>query len=78
MERRLAPRTLVLMSGSIEFADHVVGCLISDMSISGAALEIKNSDGIPERFSLFFKTDGTHIPCRVVWRQDERIGVAFD
>jgi hypothetical protein len=44
----------------------------------GAALEITNSEGIPERFSLFFKTDGTRIPCRVVWRQDERIGVAFD
>ena len=78
MERRLARRKVVLMSGSVEFADNIVGCLISDMSISGAALEIKNSESIPERFSLFFKTDGTRIPCRVVWRQDERIGVAFD
>jgi hypothetical protein len=66
------------MSGSIELAGSIVGCLISDMSISGAALEITNSEVIPERFSLYFKTDGTRIPCRVVWRQDERIGVAFD
>lgn len=48
------------------------------MSISGAALEITNSDDIPERFSFFFKTDGTRIPRRVIWRQDERIGVTFD
>lgn len=66
------------MSGAIEFADSTIGCLISNMSISGAALEITNSENIPERFSLFFKTDSTRIPCRVVWRQDERIGVTFD
>jgi hypothetical protein len=73
----LGPRKVVLMSGSIELAGSIIGCLISDMSISGAALEITNSEGIPELFSLYFKTDGTRIPCRVVWRQDERIGVAF-
>jgi hypothetical protein len=66
------------MFGAIEFADGTIGCLISNMSISGAALEITNSEDIPERFSLFFKTDRMRIPCRVVWRQDERIGVAFD
>jgi PilZ domain len=78
MERRSAPRKVVLMSGAIEFADSTIGCLISNMSICGAALEITNSEGIPERFNLFFKTDGTRIPCRVAWRQDKRIGVAFD
>lgn len=78
MERRLAPREVVLMSGAIEFAGGTVGCLISNMSISGDALEITNSEDIPERFSLFFKTDGTRIPCRVAWRQDERIGIAFE
>jgi len=48
------------------------------MSVSGASMEITNSEGITERFNLYFKTDGTRIPCRVVWRRDERIGVAFD
>jgi hypothetical protein len=66
------------MSGAIELANSSIGCLISNMSISGAALEITNSAGIPERFSLFFKTDGTRIPSHVVWREEERIGVGFD
>jgi hypothetical protein len=67
------------MSGAIELAGgSTIGCLISNMSILGAALEIPSSKEIPECFNLFFKTDGTRIPCRVVWRQDERIGVAFD
>ena len=66
------------MSGAIEFADSTISCLVSDMSISGAALEINNPKDIPERFSLFFKTDNTRIPCRVAWRDNERIGVAFE
>jgi hypothetical protein len=70
MERRSAPRKVVLMSGAIDFADSTIGCLISNMSISVAALEITNSYDIPERFSLFFKTDGTRIPCHIVWRQN--------
>jgi len=78
MERRLAPCKVTLMSGAIEVAGSTIGCLISNMSISGAALEITNSDGIPERFNLFFKADQTRIPCRVVWREVKRIGVAFD
>jgi hypothetical protein len=78
MERRLAPRRPVLMSGAIEFAGGTINCLISNMSISGAALEVTNVHDIPERFSLFFKTDGTRIPCHVIWRQNERVGVAFD
>ena len=48
------------------------------MTISGAALDVTNAKDIPEHFNLVFKADGTDIPCHVVWRQDEQIGVAFD
>ena len=78
MERRAIPPKPVLMSGAIEFAGGTINCLIRDISISGAALDVTNPVDIPDRFNLFFKADGTHIPCHVVWRQDERIGVAFD
>jgi hypothetical protein len=78
MEKRAAPRKRVLMSGAIEFAGSLINCLISDISISGAAIEVTSPDDIPERFNLVFKADDTHIPCHVVWRQGERIGVAFD
>jgi hypothetical protein len=78
MERRAIPRKPVLMSGAIAFAGSAINCLIRNISISGAALDVPNPDNIPECFDLVFKADGTHIPCHVVWRQDERIGVAFD
>lgn len=78
MERRPISRKPVLMSGAIQFAGNTVNCLVRNMSISGAALDVTNPHDIPERFSLVFKADGTHIPCHVIWRQEERIGVAFD
>jgi hypothetical protein len=78
MEKRAALRKPVLMSGAIEFAGSTVNCLICDMSISGAALEVSNPADIPDQFDLFFKADSTQIPCHVIWRKDERIGVAFD
>ena len=78
MEKRAAPRKPVLMSGAIEFAGSTTNCLIRNISISGAALDVTNALDIPERFNLVFKADGTHIPCHVIWRQGEQIGVAFD
>jgi hypothetical protein len=78
MEKRAVPRKSVLMSGAIEFAGSVIDCLISNMSISGVALEVRSLDHIPERFNLVFKADDTHVPCHVIWRKEERIGVAFD
>ena len=78
MERRAIPRKPVLMSGPIQFAGGAINCLVRDMTISGAALDVADPHDIPERFNLVFKADGTHIPCHVVWRQEERIGVAFD
>jgi hypothetical protein len=78
MERRAIPRKPVLMSGAIQFAGSTINCLIRNMTISGAALDVTNPRDIPERFNLVFKSDGTQIPCHVIWRQEERIGVAFD
>ena len=73
MERRAIPRNPVSMSGAIKFADSTISCLIRNISISGAALDVTNPNDIPERFSLFFKADGTHIPCHVIWRQEEPV-----
>jgi hypothetical protein len=78
MERRATPRKPVLMSGVIKFAGSTINCLIQNISISGAALEVSDPQDIPRRFILVFKADGTQIPCHVIWRQEERIGVAFD
>ena len=66
------------MSGAIEFAGSTISCLISNISIFGAAIEVTRSHDIPERFDLVFKADKARISCHIVWRQEERIGVSFD
>lgn len=78
MERRTISRKPVLMFGAFEFAGSNIHCLVRNISISGAALDVAKCHDIPERFNLVFKVDGTHIPCPVVWRHDEQIGVVFD
>jgi PilZ domain len=77
-ERRVAPRKQVLMAATIEFAGDTISCVVCNMSISGAALDVPMSVGIPEKFMLVFKTGNAPIPCHVVWREDKRIGVTFD
>jgi len=66
------------MSGAISFAGSMINCLIRNITISGAALDVNTSQEIAERFILVFKADGTRIACHVIWRQGEQIGVAFD
>jgi hypothetical protein len=34
--------------------------------------------GIPERFMLVIAADNLHLPCRVIWRKETRIGVHFE
>jgi PilZ domain len=75
-EHRTAPRHRVLKAGTIEFNGGAINCMVRNLSTSGAALDVTSPIGIPEHFTLI--ADGSHLPCRVVWRKEKRIGVAFD
>jgi hypothetical protein len=48
------------------------------MSGVGAALDVSSPIGIAEYFTPVLAADGQHKPCHVVWRKENRIGVAFD
>ena len=74
--QRTFPRHRVLKSGTIEFNGGAIDCTVRNLSASGAALDVTSPVGIPERFVLV--ADGSHLPCHVVWRKKDRIGVAFD
>jgi hypothetical protein len=76
-ERRRFPRRRVLKSGKIIANDKVAAilCTVRNISVSGACLQMENHYGIPEAFGVVI--DGTHHPCRVVWRSGGRMGVAF-
>ena len=78
VETRIARRLRVLKAATIEFDGSAIDCTVRDMSIAGAALEVSNQIGIPEKFLLVIPEDGLHLPCHVVRRREYRIGVAFD
>jgi PilZ domain len=76
-EGRRASRYIVAKAGTIKFNSRSIDCLVRNLSTTGAALEAPNQSGIPSRFVLAVPGDGLSLACRVVWRRDHRLGVAF-
>jgi PilZ domain len=72
-----APRYLVSEGAVIKFGDRTINCVVRNLSATGAAIEIPNQPGVPARFELSISRLGLSVPCRIVWRKDHRIGVAF-
>lgn len=54
-------------------------CLLSDMSETGARIDVQEPDTLPDRFVLLLTANGTaRRSCRVVWRKPHQIGVKFE
>ena len=63
----------------IEYGGVKTPCMIRDLSVTGAALEVSELSGnIPVTFNLIMPDDGLKLPCHVVWRRKYKIGVAFE
>jgi len=73
-----SPRHRVLKAGSITFGSGTIDCTVHNVSETVAALEVVSLLYIPDRFTLVVQTDQLRRPCHIVWRNERRIGVAFD
>ena len=78
VETRIAPRYRVMKPAQIEYGGDEIPCTVSDLSITGAALEVSNPSSVPATFTLIVPEDGLRLACRVIRRTDVRIGVAFE
>jgi hypothetical protein len=78
LETRIAPRHRVSKAGTIEFVGGAINCVVRNLSLTGAAIEVSDPPGIPESFILVMTDDGLRLLCHIVWRTQYRIGVAFD
>jgi PilZ domain-containing protein len=81
VETRVAPRFRVRKPATVEHWGLKFGCTVCDISITGAALEFSDlirTLSIPDKFNLIITEDALKLPCRVVWRREYRMGVAFD
>ena len=71
------PRDQVLEPGVIEFYGSTVLCLVRKLSETGAALDMVRPCVVPDRFTLAFPLEGISRSCRLVWRREAEMAVAF-
>ena len=79
-DQRKSRRRTVHYAARVEFVSgRTAGCFISDVSDTGARLEVPFSDKVPEQFRLWLSSNGSaRRMCRVVWRKPRQVGVRFD
>jgi hypothetical protein len=76
-EHRAAPRHRILKAKTISFGGGTIDCTVCNLSETGAALEIVTPLFIPDRFTLIVQSEQLKRPCHI-WRNEKRMGVAFD
>jgi hypothetical protein len=74
-ERRRLLRHPVATAGTIESDGSVVACMVRNLSAAGAELSLTRRTQTPEHFTLV--TEGSHLPCHLVWHREKRLGLAF-
>jgi hypothetical protein len=78
-EQRQHPRHRTLKAGRIVFNRKfsVMDCTVRNLSDGGACLVLGTVVGIPDQFELTVEPDGWTRLCRVAWKSENRMGVAF-
>lgn len=79
-EHRGSRRCHVLHGARIALADGsaVQSCRMLDISGTGACLQVKEADAVPDQFVLLLSRDGRlQRQCSVVWRSEKTVGVEF-
>jgi PilZ domain len=79
IERRATKRTRVSRNAKIMVPRRtpVIFCTVENITGSGACLKVASTFGVPETFDLTFEHGRTRRRCRVVWRTNDKFGVAF-
>ena len=72
-------RRRVLKGGKIVFngGRSAIDCTIKNLSAGGATLQVESPLGIPDTFELVVHQDNTIKSCRMAWKKENLIGVAF-
>jgi PilZ domain len=79
-ERRNVTRTRIVRSAKIiaPRRTSVIHCTVQNITSGGACLKVANTYGMPDTFELTFEHGRTRRACRVVWRTNDELGVAFE
>lgn len=80
-QRRASPRHEVSVRGAIIIklveASRTAGCIIVDLSIDGAKVELDQDCDLPERVHLYESNCENVYECIIRWRQGRTLGLNF-
>ncbi len=78
-EKRAARRQPLRYTAWIAFsANQRHGCVVSDVSDTGARIDVQDSKVLPDHFVLMLTSNGAaRRYCRVMWRKPTQVGVKF-
>jgi PilZ domain len=79
VERRSIGRTTIAKSALIFFDAQcgVFTCGVRNITNGGAGIQLRDLNFLPPSFELTFDNFHTIRRCRVIWRQGDLVGVAF-
>jgi PilZ domain len=76
-ERRKHPRSEINQPAYVSSGGSVMSCTVRNISLEGAAIDVRNPAFVPSRFLLVMANDSSVRDCRIAWIQGNRIGVTF-
>ncbi len=79
-EKRKDHRQTLKYPAKLDLGDGTpfISCILTDVSASGARVAVEFPDKIPDTFSLLLAPEHQALRrCKVMWREDNQIGVEF-
>ncbi len=78
-DRRASVRDRVFLGGVVEINERgsTMDCVVRNLSEDGACVEFDASARIPDQMNLTIARKGRSVLARMIWRQANRVGLAF-
>jgi PilZ domain len=76
--KRKHPRTDINEPAYVSSGGSVMSCMVRNISLEGAAIDVENPAFVPPRFRLVMANGAAVREARIVWIQQNRIGLSFD
>jgi hypothetical protein len=76
-EKRKHPRTEINEPAYVSSGGSVMSCVVRNISLEGAAIDVENPAFVPPYFRLVMAKDSSVRECRIAWIQQNRIGLTF-
>jgi PilZ domain-containing protein len=79
LDRRQNPRDKVLYGGVAEIGERgaTMDCVVRNISEQGACVEFESTARVPEQMKLTVARKGRSFLAHLIWRQANKVGLAF-